>query len=230
MSVSQRLILSRVVYKKSVMTSFILAMSLVCLIFFILVFLTNLSVSGLRPTKIYDVSVDEIPPPLPPPPEQPVPVTASNVPNAVIDMIGPSAGPKLEFKLKPKIAFEQNTKIVEPEMQMDFAESFAQLTGNNKLFDVENLDAVPTVIESNNTRIPRNLRKQGIQRIETRVQIIIDTAGKAHIRKIIDPKYEIMQPIIRKHISSVRFTTPTKYGKPVSASYMFLLNFNDFSK
>ena len=177
-----------------------------------------------------EIELEEIPPVLPPPPEEPVPITTSDTQNVAIDMIGPSSGPSLEFKINPKIAFAQDTLLEKPEFEMDFSESFSQLTNSENVFDVENLDAAPIVIKSKNTRIPRSLRKKGIQRVETRVQVIIDTSGKAYIQKIIDPKYEVMRSVIRDHVSSIRFSTPTKYGQPVTASYLFLLNFNDFSQ
>ena len=218
---------SQTASRKTTVLSFAGALLVVLFISLGLILLTNLHDDVEGSTKTYELALEEIPPYLPPPPEEPVPIRISDTRNIVIDMIGPASGPKVEFKSIPKIAIQQETKVAQPDVDIDFSKSFAQLTGVDELFDVQNLDEKPRIIQSSFTSIPRSLRRKGVTRVETRVQIVIDETGKVHIRSIVDPKYEIMRPIIRKHIDGIRFSIPTKYGKPVSASYLFYLNFND---
>ncbi|MBK8188289.1 MAG: hypothetical protein IPK77_14110 [Cellvibrio sp.] len=84
----------------------------------------------------------------------------------------------------------------------------------------------PKLVSSNHISFPPELSRRGINRVETKVEIIIDQTGRAYVKKIIDPVYPEMIAVIRKSINNSQFTVPRKNGQPVQAVYLYALNFS----
>lgn len=164
--------------------------------------------------------------PIPPPPPPPQQQVQSQSSTASINVIGSGNGPKLSFNEKPSMqftkqeapqlkAFEMNAQVIKQRMEIDMP-----------LFAVEALDSIPKVISQKYFPIPLAIRKQGIKRVATEVELVIDVNGKPFIKKIIDPIYPEMVEVIRQWVSNARFEIPKKDGKAVQAIYLYGINFN----
>lgn len=167
-----------------------------------------------------------VPPPPPPPP--PIKVQASDeVPAAPsINLLGAGEGPQMQYSDNPKLSYNRLERIVKPEFNMNDLDIRKELTLDLPLFEVKELDAIPKLISSNHISFPSELSRRGINRVETKVEIIIDQTGRAYVKKIIDPVYPEMIAVIRKAINNSKFTIPRKNGQPVQAVYLYSLNFS----
>lgn len=167
---------------------------------------------------------------LPPPPEPPPPVQqkadASQSEAASIDLTGFASSVELSYDSKPKINAVPLDEVEQPEFDMSTLNMRKTLSVQFPVVGVKSLDRMPQIVSSKQVSIPKELRRRGINRVETKVQIIIVETGRAYIKKIIDPVYPEMVVIIREYIENVQFTAPTQSGHPVQAEYLFELNFN----
>ncbi len=165
------------------------------------------------------------PPPLPPPP---IKMEESNEAPATpsINLLGVGDGPQMQYSDNPKLSYSRLEKIVKPEFNMNDLDIRKELTLDLPLFEVKELDGVPKLVSSNHISFPSGLSRRGIDRVETKVEIIIDQTGRAYVKKIIDPVYPEMIAVIRKAINNSKFTIPRKNGQPVQAVYLYSLNFS----
>ena len=195
-------------------------------VYYLLVYI----LTGVRSEPAYSVITDielYAPPKLPPPPEQPAPVKQVQPADISVDVTGIAGPVSVEFNIQPSIAFTDIKELPKPDTRTSLERMDTTSLASFPIFQVEELDATPKIIKTKGTRIAKSLRNQGIKRVETKIEIVINETGKAFIKKIIDPGYSEMVPIIREHISYVRFTPPTKFGKPVNAVYIYSLNFSE---
>jgi periplasmic protein TonB len=172
------------------------------------------------------IEVAEIPPPEPPPTRQQETKTQnSTAPGPSIDLIGSGSGPALAFAENPKMAINKMQHIEKPQFDKDALALGANINVDFPLHPVEELDNIPKLISNNHISFPRRMRESGIDKVLTKVEIIIDAQGKAYVKKIVDPVYPEMIEVIRKAINDSRFTVPTKNGRPVQAVYLYNLTF-----
>jgi hypothetical protein len=167
-----------------------------------------------------------VPPPPPPPP--PIKMETSDISPSVpsINLLGGGAGPAMKYDDNPKLSFKRLEKITKPEFNLNDLDIRKDLTLDLPLFEVKELDQVPKLVSSNHISFPPELSRRGIDRVETKVEIIIDQTGRAYVKKIVDPIYPEMIPVIRKAINNSKFTIPLKNGQPVQAVYLYSLNFS----
>lgn len=166
---------------------------------------------------------------LPPPPKPPPPLNTrqqqSESATPSIDLIGPGEGPALSYSENPRLALVKLQEIKQPKFDTSSLNLQKTLAVDFPVFEVNELDKVPRLVSNNRISFPRELTRRGLDRIETKVEIIIDQNGRAFVRKIIDPGYPEMIEVIRKAINDSRFTIPTKDGRPVQAVYLYTLVF-----
>ena len=164
----------------------------------------------------------------PPPPEPPPPIVQerpSPTPNPTVNLLGVGDGATLSYADNPRLTLDNLMRIERPEFKMSTLDLAGNLSVDFPLVEVKELDSVPRLLSNNRILFPRHLREQGIDRVATKVEIIIDQQGKAYVKKIVDPVYPEMVDVIRKAINDSRFTTPTKNGRPVQAIYLYTLVF-----
>src|SRR5690554_2814623 len=166
---------------------------------------------------------------LPPPPEPPPPINTRQ-PEAEsltpsIDLVGPGTGPSLNFSNNPKLTVLSLEKVERPELDTRSMALSKTLSVDFPILEAKELDQIPRLVSTNKLSFPREMRIRGINRIATRVEIIIDQNGQAFVKKIVDPVYPEMIEVIRQAINDSRFTIPTKEGRPVQASYLYTLVF-----
>lgn len=175
------------------------------------------------------VTVRHIDVALPPPPEPPPPLklrqAETQSTEASIDLIGAGSGPSMNYSDNPKMTVLNLEKVDQPKFDTNSLDLRKTLALDFPLLEVKELDKVPRLVSTNRISFPREMRDRGINRIPTKVEIIIDQNGQAFVKKIVDPVYPEMIDVIRKAINDSRFTVPTKDGRPVQAIYLYTLVF-----
>ncbi len=175
---------------------------------------------------LHKLEVAEIAPPQPPPTRQLEAKTQnSTAPGPSINVMGAGSGPSLVYAENPKLALQKMQQVEKPQLNKESLDIGNNLTLSFPLHPVEELDSIPRLVTNNHISFPRRLRESGIDKVATKVEIIIDAQGKAYVKKIVDPVYPEMVEVIRKAINDSRFTVPTKNGRPVQAVYLYSLTF-----
>lgn len=188
-----------------------------------------LSLQNVNKPEEDSVIVRKVDTTLPPPPPPPPPIeieqveTESEAPT--IDLIGLGNGPSMRYSDTPTLGKINIEKVKRPEFNLDSLNFTKTISLDFPVIEAKSLDQLPRVISVRNPSIPRALRGRGISFVPVKVDIIIDDKGRAYIKKIVDPVYPEMVTPIRQWVSSVRFTIPTKNGRPVQAIYHYTLNF-----
>lgn len=189
----------------------------------------SLLVKGDLDQKEDDVTVRKIDVALPPPPPPEPPVkprtSPSNSPSPSVDLLGQSNGPAFEFSPKAELSLDNLEKVEAPEFDTSKLDLRKTLSLDFPIVEVKQLDEVPHAISTVSIRYPRSLVKRGIKRVDTQVELIIDQQGRAYIKKIVDPVYPEMIEPIRKWVKNVKFSIPTKDGRPIQAIYPYTIRF-----
>lgn len=191
----------------------------------VLLLLFNKNADFLQKESVTVRSVDLTLPPPPQPPPEPKPRAETKAEAPSIDLMGAGGGPSLSYSDNPRLSTLSIEQIEQPKVDLGAIDFDRSLSVNFPLLEVRELDQVPRLVSTNRISFPREMRRRGINRIATKVEIIIDQNGKAFVKKIVDPVYPEMIDIIRKAINDSRFTVPRKNGKPVQAVYLYNLVF-----
>lgn len=186
-----------------------------------------LQVAGEKPADQVTVRKIDValPPPPPPPPPLELQKPQSNTPAPTMDFIGMGDGPAMNYSVKPELGMENLEKIKPPKFDPESLDIQKTLSFSFPLIEVEKLDNIPRAVSSNSAKFPSSLINKGIKNVDTKVELIIDQKGKAYIKRIVDSVYPEMVEPIRHWVKGVRFTIPTKNGKPVQAVYPYTLRF-----
>lgn len=166
-----------------------------------------------------------IPPPPPPPDELKTTKPQSTAPTINLLDLGDASGPAMEFKENSKLTLNSMRNVEKPQFKKMSLDIDKNINIDFPLHPVEELDSIPKLVSNNHISFPRRMRESGIDKVLTKVEIIIDAQGKAYVKKIVDPVYPEMVEVIRKAINDSRFTVPTKNGRPVQAVYLYNLTF-----
>ena len=204
----------------------LLSVLMLAMMYGIIFVVSNIEINY-KKTQVIRKVEQVIAPQLPPPQEEPKPVKDYENPVPSINLIGLTGGPNIKFKAKPKITNIELKELPKPKINIDFGDFGDSLNSDIPTYEVSQLDEVPKIVKTRKSRIPRELRKQGVKTVKTKIKIIIDQTGRASINSILDAGYTEMLPIIRQHINEIRFTPPTREGKKVQAHYLFKLNFRE---
>lgn len=183
----------------------------------------TLEMPGSDSVTLREVDITLPPPPEPPPPVE-VKMEESSAPPG-IDLPGSGNGPVMAFSDNPKLSMANIQKISKPDVDIGKVDLSQALSVNFPLLEVKDLDQIPRLVSTNRISFPQELRRKGVTRVETKVEIIIDQTGQAFVRKIVDPVYPEMTDVIRKAINDSKFTIPKKDGKAVQAIYLYTLVF-----
>lgn len=187
-----------------------------------------LLLKGQDPSAPETLDVHSIDIAMPPPPEPPPPIRTQapqESPTPSINLMGEGAGPQLSFADNPKLLLDNLQNLPKPDFDPKGMDLASTLSVDFPLVEVKELDSIPRLVSNHRVSFPRSLRDKGVNRVDTKVEIIIDQSGKAYVKKIVDPVYPDMVEVIRKAINDSRFTIPTKDGRPVQAVYLYTLAF-----
>ena len=198
----------------------------VLLTFALLLLILAAKISPMQePETLVIRNVDVAAPPPPEPPPLIVQQQQSASPNPSMDLMGVGDGPTLSYASNPRLTLDNLIRIEKPEFDKNALDFSSNLSVDFPLIEVKELDSIPRLLSNNRIAFPRQMRERGIDRVTTKVEIIIDQQGKAYVKKIVDAVYPEMVEVIRKAINDSRFTIPTKNGRPVQAIYLYTLVF-----
>ncbi|TMO67801.1 hypothetical protein [Pseudoalteromonas aurantia] len=167
-----------------------------------------------------------MPIPPPPPPKMQTKSSKQSPSPVSIDLVSLGGGPALNYSDKPTMAMPKVERLEKPDFAMDSLKIQQRMTFDMPLMAVENLDKIPQVVSQEYFPPPQSIRKQGLKRVSTLVELIINTQGKPFIKKIVDPVHPDMVSAIRRWVEKAKFTIPKKDGRAVQAIYLYGIHFN----
>lgn len=165
-------------------------------------------------------------PPPPPPPPMKTSASSSETQQTSLNLAGLGGGPQVNYADKPKMTLPKVQSLALPDFSMDANVIQQRMALDMPLMAVEKLDRVPTVVKQKYFPPPLEVRRKGVKRVSTEVELIIDQTGKPYIKRITDPVYPEMVEVIRSWVKHARFTIPKKDGRPVQAIYLYGIHFN----
>ena len=153
------------------------------------------------------------PPTVPPPPK------TMQLPE--LDLDASRSIPPLKARIQPlpKPDFQR----LEPDFKLavssdfsaqDFSAAPAQTT-----FAVNELDAMPVLLNRPSVSYPASLARQGIDSGTVIMEVSIDPQGRVHILSLKDSSHPDLERMARRFAERARFSAPQKNGRPVTATY-----------
>lgn len=206
------------------LTVYTLALIIVATLFMALEWLKSEVTTPNKTQSINKIDVAVLPPPPPPPPAQKQ--TKSTSLSDTVNVIGLGGAVQVQYGSEPAMAMPSVKSLDPPKFDVASLHLLDSFHSSVPLLEVEHLDRIPKVVSQKYQRPPLAVRKIANNRIETKVELIIDQTGKPYIKKIIDPIYPEMIPTIKAWVKDAHFEIPKKEGKPVQAVYFYNLNFN----
>lgn len=204
----------------------LISISMVTLLVILLHYLKQTTKQPEQVLSVRKIDVALPTPPPPPPPQLKTSATSSEVAQTSLNIAGLGAGPKVNYADKPRMTLAKVKSLDVPTFTIDANIIKQRLALDMPLMAVEKLDSVPKVIKQKFFPIPKSVRKKGITRVSTEVELIIDQSGKPFVKRITDSVYPEMEEVIRNWVNQARFSIPKKDGRPVQAIYLYGIHFN----
>ncbi|NQZ23499.1 MAG: TonB family protein [Colwellia sp.] len=196
---------------------------IITLLMLALLFFQKIGVTKAEQTVIRQISIASSPPPPPPPPVQEAHVDST----PTINLSANGAGPTMQF-IKVKLANHMDfADIPPPEITNMTSHLLDHLSVDWQAFGLDDLDDVPRLLSNLRIKYPQNLARKGINSISIELDVLIDESGKVILRKIVHNPYPEFESIIIKLMKKARFTTPTKNGVSVRASFNWPMEFSN---
>ncbi len=163
-----------------------------------------------------------LPPPPPPPPAQTQQQTAPPALN--LDIAG--EGAQVQVSQLAISGGEPVFDIDIPTPQTTPSDWDSLLTPNWQTFGLDQLDSTPRLLTRLKINYPPALINRGIFKVSVDVDVVIEQTGRVILRQVMGtPPPEIL-PELKRLIGGTRFSAPQKDGKPVSASFIWPLEFS----
>lgn len=153
--------------------------------------------------------------PAPPPPQfetAPPPPEAKELPklNIELDSIAPPIKASLDHDL------ELHLEPTEFAPQHEQARERMTFTSNQ-------LDNSPKLVSRPSVTFPESLIEKGITEGKVTLEVLINSAGKVNVRRVLDSSHSDLTAMARAFASNSRFTPPRKNGRPVNALFKWPL-------
>ena len=155
-----------------------------------------------------------IPPP-PPPPSQPQVQQQQDI---SLDIAIEGTGPVL-----PDIEVPNTIDVDKPEMPevtMDEV-SFNDFTPDIEIFNLNQLDSLPSLITRARIIMPDSLKRRGVKQVNLKLDVTIDANGKVSLIHIVENPYEELTKEVQRLIQRSKFTAPQKEGVAVKARFIW---------
>ncbi len=157
------------------------------------------------------------PPPPPPPPPKSSYRKAETTPIAIKVQGG---GPTI-----PIIDIEPNIDMLPPSVPVAnlTAVQWQSLEIDWQAFELNALDALPSLVNTVKLSFPRSLTSMGVDKALVQLDVLIDEQGRLTLINIVKNKYPELVEEIYKFIRRSRFSSPLKNGSPVKARFILPL-------
>ena len=175
-------------------------------------------------TRTFFRQVDIGAPP-PPPPPPPTPAHRASPPPVVIVLSEDIPSP-VSLATRQSVAEPFSIEeLDQPEVTLDAPALARDLSVNWAEFGLDQLDTLPRLITDLRVRFPKDLLDRGVVRVAVALSVVIDESGAVYLRRVVNNPHPELDAEIRRMIRRARFTTPTKDGVPVRASFVWPLLF-----
>lgn len=154
-------------------------------------------------------------PPPPPPPSQPQVQQQQDI---SLDIAIEGTGPVL-----PDIEVPNTIDVDKPEMpevSMDEV-SFNDFTPDIEIFNLNQLDSLPSLITRARIIMPDSLKRRGVKQVNLKLDVTIDANGKVSLNRIVENPYEELTKEVQRLIQRSKFTAPQKEGVAVKARFIW---------
>ena len=168
---------------------------------------------------VREVHMASLPPPPPPPPPQ---KTVEVEQTISISLEGDGAAMDVSLVKVDTPKLQLTPPPMNVNMSVDFNESLAI---DWQAFGLDELDDIPRLLTRVKTVYPRVLVKQGILQTIVKLDVFIDETGKPSLVAIRSKHQKALSNTINELIKRARFTPPTKDGQPVSARFVWPVEF-----
>lgn len=186
---------------------------------FLLVLLIILVVAQYLPSIAQpELDLRQISTSLPPPPPPPAQPKVQQHQDITIDLSTEGSGAVL-----PDIKVPKNIEVNKPEMPeltMDEV-SFADYAPDIEIFNLNQLDGLPTLLTKAQISMPASLKTRGIKQARLRLDVTIDKNGRVTLNRIVENPYDEFKKEIQRLIRRSKFSAPKKEGAAVSARFIW---------
>ena len=155
---------------------------------------------------------------MPPPPPPPVNTSQANKAaldmqvegaNATVDVAKFEVSPSLEMDM-PSMPFADTQKVSWEMPEVDIS-----------AFELSELDTTPTLLTPVKVHFPKRLKKQGVNKVLVKLDVLIDEQGHVELMDIVEnPHHELNKEIMR-FVKNSRFTSPSKEDAAVKARFIW---------
>ena len=154
-------------------------------------------------------------PPPPPPPKQPQVEQKQEI---TLDLAAEGNGAVLpDIEVPEKI---EVTKPDMPEITMDEV-SIAEFTPDIDIFNLNQLDSLPSLITKARIVMPESLKMRGVRQVRLRLDVTISTNGKVTLNRVVENPYVEFDKEIQRLIRRSKFTPPKRDGEIVNARFIW---------
>lgn len=164
-------------------------------------------------------AVKTLTPPAPPPPP-PSPVDQQQHSEVQTAVQVPGDGPVVP-KLEVKMTVDVSPSM--PSQQVFTQTQWQPLEIDWDAFDVNALDALPSLLTAVKIKFPQQLTRRGINSAEVQLDVIIDKQGKLQLIDILNNPYPELLSELKRFVLGSRFSPPLKDGLPVRARFVLPL-------
>lgn len=198
--------------KQRLLTS---AMSMIFLLSLVAVLIVAQYLPNLIEPEVEIRQLGAVLPPPPPPPSQPQVQQQQDI---SLDIAIEGTGPVL-----PDIEVPNTIDVDKPEMPevtMDEV-SFNDFTPDIEIFNLNQLDSLPSLITRARIIMPDSLKRRGVKQVNLKLDVTIDANGKVSLNRIVENPYEELTKEVQRLIQRSKFTAPQKEGVAVKARFIW---------
>ncbi|MDF7807259.1 energy transducer TonB [Pontiellaceae bacterium B12219] len=153
------------------------------------------------------------------PPAEPPPPKAPELPELSFD--APKTAPPLNARIQPMLKpdFQRLELDFKIPVRTDAPALNLSAPPVKTSYDVNELDAMPMLINRPTVAYPASLARQGILSGMVVMEVSINPQGRVHILTLKECSHPDLERMARRFAERARFTSPQKDGRPVTATY-----------
>ncbi|XQW84524.1 hypothetical protein ACOYR1_15495 [Thalassotalea piscium] len=167
---------------------------------------------------VREIALVSLPPP--PPPSISTPESAQPMQSLVVEGAGAMIQ-AVDIKVESQLSLlKPQTPTIKTKVP-----KWQPMTVNWEAFSLDQLDDLPHLLTPVKARIPKNLKRQGVNSFVVKLDVFIDKDGRVSLINIVENPYSELIPEINKIVKHSRFSAPQKLGKTVQARFIWPIEF-----